>query len=152
MGRQLVFPCQKHSLTIELSNLDKLTAYSVAIRNALAANRITGKNGGEIDHIELYSATPTADSRNFVLCPGFEYDRSPCGTGTSAKLACLYADGRLKEGDVWRQESVVGSVFEGRVAIRDGQIIPSITGRAHVTADVELVLDENDPYRFGFAG
>jgi 4-hydroxyproline epimerase len=151
-GGNWFFLVKEHPLTIELSNLEKLTDFSVAIRNALTANNITGKDGGEIDHIELYTPTPTADSRNFVLCPGLEYDRSPCGTGTSAKLACLYADGKLKEGDIWRQESIVGSIFEGRVSVIEGQIIPSITGKAHVTAELELILDENDPYRFGFAG
>jgi len=149
-GGNWFFLVRKHPLEIELSNLSKLTDYSVAIRSALAANNITGKDGGEIDHIELYAPTPTADSRNFVLCPGLEYDRSPCGTGTSAKLACLYDDGKLKEGDTWRQESIVGSVFDGSVTVKDGQIIPTITGAAHITAELELVLSEDDPYKFGF--
>jgi 4-hydroxyproline epimerase len=134
---------------VEISNLGKLTDLTVAIRNALTANGITGVNGAEIDHIETFADTPTADSRNFVLCPGLEYDRSPCGTGTSAKLACLYADGKLKEGEIWRQESVVGSVFEGRVRVEDGKIIPMIRGTACITAEIELILDDADPYRFG---
>ena len=108
-----------------------------------------GANGAEIDHIELFSPSDTADSRNFVLCPGIEYDRSPCGTGTSAKLACLYADGRLKEGETWRQESIIGSVFEGQVKIEDGIIIPVIRGSAFVTAEIDLILDDNDPFCFG---
>ena len=103
----------------------------------------------EIDHIEIFSKSETADSRNFVLCPGIEYDRSPCGTGTSAKLACLYEDGKLKEGEIWRQESIIGSVFEGKVTIINGDIIPQIRGNAFITADNELILDENDPFRFG---
>ena len=115
----------------------------------MAEKKITGENGAEIDHIELFAPTPTADSRNFVLCPGLEYDRSPCGTGTSAKLACLNADGKLKEGEAWRQESIVGSVFEGRIKIEDGKLIPMISGTASVTAELELILDESDPYRFG---
>ena len=81
------------------------------------------------------------NSKNFVLCPGKAYDRSPCGTGTSAKLACLYADGKLREGQVWRQESIVGSVFEGTVAVRDGKFYPSIKGSAFVNAESDLVLD-----------
>jgi len=151
-GGNWFFLIREHPLSIELSNLNKLTDFSVAVRNALASNNITGKAGGEIDHIELFSSTENADSRNFVLCPGLEYDRSPCGTGTSAKLACLYEDGELKEGEVWRQESVVGSVFEGRVTVKNGHIIPTITGTAHITAELELILDEDDPYRFGFDG
>lgn len=139
----------EHSLAIEYSNLEALTAFSVAVRKALTADKITGENGAEIDHIELFSPTPTADSRNFVLCPGLEYDRSPCGTGTSAKLACLVADGKLNEGDIWRQESVVGSVFEGTVRLDGDKIIPIITGTASVTAEIDLIFDDADPYRFG---
>ena len=95
-------------------------------RRASSAQGITGANGGEIDHIELFGppTAPGADSKNFVLCPGKAYDRSPCGTGTSAKLACLYADGKLQPGEVWRQESIVGSVFEGTVSVVDGQVYP----------------------------
>ncbi|MCW1966504.1 MAG: proline racemase family protein [Anaerolineae bacterium] len=133
---------------LALSNLDGLTDLAWRIRKALGEANITGANGAEIDHIELYGA-PSADSansKNFVLCPGKAYDRSPCGTGTSAKLACLYADGKLGEGDIWRQESVVGSVFEGSVALVDGQIIPSITGEAFVCAESDLILDPRDPF------
>lgn len=148
-GGNWFFLIGEHSLTIDLSNLEQLTDFSVAVRNALTANNITGADGTEIDHIELFSPTPTADSRNFVLCPGLEYDRSPCGTGTSAKLACLYDDGKLKEGETWRQESVIGSVFEGQVEIDGDKVIPVIRGTAHVTAELELVLDVSDPYRFG---
>ena len=119
------------------------------MRQALGQSGITGVDGAEIDHIELFADSPSAGSRNFVLCPGLEYDRSPCGTGTSAKLACLYEDGKLKDGETWRQESVIGSIFEGRVRIENGMVIPVITGTAHVTAEIQLVLSEDDPYRFG---
>jgi 4-hydroxyproline epimerase len=90
-----------------------------------------------------------ADSKNFVLCPGGAYDRSPCGTGTSAKLACLFGDGKLREGQTWRQESIVGSIFEGSVLVRDGRIIPRITGSAHVCAEATLILDPHDPFQMG---
>ena len=86
------------------------------------------------------------------MCPGKEYDRSPCGTGTSAKLACLYADGKLKPGEIWRQESIVGSVFEGRVHIKDGEIYPEITGSAFITAEADMIIDPRDPFRYGLAG
>lgn len=148
-GGNWFFLIGEHSQTLDLDHLEQLTDFSVAVRNALIENNITGADGAEIDHIELFSPTPTADSRNFVLCPGLEYDRSPCGTGTSAKLACLYADGKLNEGETWQQESVIGSVFEGSVKIEDGKLIPTIRGTAHVTAELELILDPNDPYRFG---
>src|SRR5207248_7298751 len=115
---------------------------------------VTGANNEEIDHIELYGppVAAGADSRNFVLCPGKAYDRSPCGTGTSAKLACLYADGKLQPGQVWRQESIVGSVFEGTVRIMEGQLYPSITGSANIMAEATLILDERDPFCMGIRG
>src|SRR5262249_42295628 len=117
----------------------------------LAAQGITGDNGGEIDHVELFGppTAPGADSKNFVLCPGKAYDRSPCGTGTSAKLACLVADGKLRPGDVWRQESVVGGVFEGSVRLDGDRIIPRIAGTAYVTAEATLLLDPDDPFCMG---
>jgi 4-hydroxyproline epimerase len=116
------------------------------------ANGITGKDGGVIDHIELFGppSDPRNDSRNFVLCPGLAYDRSPCGTGTSAKLACLAEDGKLPADQVWRQESVIGSLFEGTWRPSgDGKISPQITGRAFVTGDSRLVFDSEDPFVAG---
>lgn len=148
-GGNWFFLIGDHQFTLEFKFIKELTDFTSAVRKALTENSISGADGAEIDHIELFSSTETADSRNFVLCPGIEYDRSPCGTGTSAKLACLYADGNLKEGETWRQESIVGSVFEGRVIERDGNIVPVITGTAHVTAEIELIMDESDPFCFG---
>ena len=114
------------------ANVEALTEFTWRIRQALAEHGITGRDGAEIDHIELFgpSDTPGVHSRNFVLCPGKAYDRSPCGTGTSAKLACLAADGKLQEGEVWRQESIIGSVFEGTVAVVDGDTDPHHHGHA----------------------
>lgn len=136
---------------LTLQNIDRLTTYTWAIRQALRKNGITGDDGKEIDHVEVFAASqiPGVNSRNFVLCPGKAYDRSPCGTGTSAKLACLFADGKIREGEVWRQESIVGSVFEGRVKVRDGKVYPSITGWAFVNAEAELVFDSRDPLAMG---
>lgn len=148
-GGNWFFLIGEHGMEIGLANLKNLTDFSVAVRSALNENNITGADGDEIDHVELFSPTATADSRSFVLCPGLEYDRSPCGTGTSAKLACLYADGKLSEGETWRQESVIGSTFEGQVKIDGDRIVPIITGTAHITAEIELILDQNDPFCFG---
>jgi 4-hydroxyproline epimerase len=136
---------------LELANVERLTDFTWRIRQALTRQGITGAGGEEIDHVELFGPprTPGADSRNFVLCPGKAYDRSPCGTGTSAKLACLYADGKLQEGQVWRQESILGSIFEGTVRVADGRVIPRITGSAHVTAEATLLLDPTDPFEMG---
>lgn len=136
---------------LHLRNLEQLTNYTWHIRQALVRNGITGSDGAEIDHIELFSGPcdPRAHCRNFVLCPGRSYDRSPCGTGTSAKMACLYAEGKLKENELWIQESITGSVFEGHVQVIDGQVIPFIKGKAFVTAEAELVIDERDPFCWG---
>jgi 4-hydroxyproline epimerase len=148
-GGNWFFLIEEHPFELKLSNLEQLTAFTSNVRNALIKNNITGANGQEIDHIEIFSKSENADSRNFVLCPGIEYDRSPCGTGTSAKLACLFEDGKLREGKIWRQESIIGSIFEGKVSIVDGKIIPHIRGTAFVTAEIDLILDENDPFGYG---
>ena len=126
LGRQLVLPGPATTARrSSLANVERLTDFTWRIRQALNAQGITGADGGEIDHIELFGPPHVAgaDSRNFVLCPGKAYDRSPCGTGTSAKLACLVADGKLAEGEVWRQESIIGSVFEGSARSATGAII-----------------------------
>lgn len=129
-----------------------LTRRAEEISDALERDRITA--GGErIDHIELCgppSNLGKADGRNFVLCPGREVDRSPCGTGTSAKVACLAASGRLSPGEVWRQESITGSIFTATYRVAEGGVVPSVTGVAHVTADLTLVVEPEDPLRHGF--
>lgn len=150
-GGNWFFLVRDHSMELSLGRVEELTNFTWSIRLALREQGITGDHNQEIDHIELYGPpqSPSADSRNFVLCPGKAYDRSPCGTGTSAKLACLYADGKIREGDVWRQESIVGSVFEGSVTVRDGKVYPSIKGSAYVNAEAELILDPKDPLCYG---
>ena len=153
-GGNWFFLVRQHSLELSLHNLEELTDFTWAIRLALGKQGITGDNHQEIDHVELFgpSQTPAPDSKNFVLCPGKAYDRSPCGTGTSAKLACLYADGKIREGQVWKQESIVGSIFEGTISVRDGKVYPSIKGSAFVNAEAELVLDPKDPFCWGIRG
>ena len=150
-GGNWFYLVRDHHLELTLNNVEVLISFSWAIRQALRSNGITGAGDEEIDHIELFGPAQTAkaDSRNFVLCPGKAYDRSPCGTGTSAKLACLYADGKIREGQTWRQESLIGSVFEGTVKVRDGKVYPSIKGSAFVTAEAELVIDPRDPLCMG---
>lgn len=148
-GGNWFFLLEDHGRELTLDRVEELTDFTWRIRQALPAQGVTGRGGEEIDHVELFAPSPRADSRNFVLCPGKAYDRSPCGTGTSAKLACLYADGKLAEGQIWRQESIVGSVFEGWVEVRGGEIRPRIRGAAFVTAEATLVLDERDPFCWG---
>jgi 4-hydroxyproline epimerase len=148
-GGNWFFLVENHQEQLTLANVERLTEVTWRIRQALKCQGITGKNGHEIDHVELFGPSSRADSRNFVLCPGKAYDRSPCGTGTSAKLACLLADGKLRPGQVWRQESIVGSVFEGSVEVVDNLYYPSITGTAYVTAVATLILDERDPFCMG---
>jgi 4-hydroxyproline epimerase len=136
---------------VDMNHIESLQKFAFAIRKALAKSGITGSDGAEIDHIELFGApsSEALDSRNFVLCPGSAYDRSPCGTGTSAKLACLAADGKLAEGDIWCQESIVGSVFEGAYRKVDDGIIPTITGKAYVCGEGSLLMDPADPFCWG---
>lgn len=148
-GGNWFFLCHDHGLEISLQNLEPLTDLAWCIREQLALKGHTGAGGAEIDHIELFGPTAVADSQSFVLCPGKAYDRSPCGTGTSAKLACLYADGKLVEGQIWKQQSVVGSIFEGQVQMENGQLIPTITGEAWVMAEGYLLMDERDPFAEG---
>ena len=149
-GGNWFFLVNQHRESIELSNVDRLTECAWAIRQALTANGITGDDGAEIDHVELFGpGTDGTDSRNFVLCPGKAYDRSPCGTGTSAKISCLAADGKLAEGEVWRQQSIVGSVFEASYRRQGDRIIPSIRGSAYVNAESTLMLDDQDPFEWG---
>ena len=128
-GGNWFFLCSDHGQQLSLDRVDELTDFAWRVRQGIEAQGITGAEGGLIDHIELFGP-PTAagaDSKNFVLCPGKAYDRSPCGTGTSAKLACLHADGKLQPGQIWRQESITGSVFEGAISIADGKLYPEIT-------------------------
>jgi 4-hydroxyproline epimerase len=138
---------------IDLAHLGSLTSITTRIREVLREDGITGADGAEIDHIELFGRPLDAqnNSRNFVLCPGGAYDRSPCGTGTSAKIACLAADGVLKPGENWRQESILGSVFTASYR-RDGEkTIPRITGQAFVTAESTLLFDDADPLGWGWS-
>jgi 4-hydroxyproline epimerase len=136
----------------DLTSHELLTDFTVKVREALVRQGITGEHGAEIDHIELFGPSEIAHSKNFVLCPGKAYDRSPCGTGTSAKLACLAADGKLKEREVWRQESIIGSVFEGFFTYEGNWTIPHIRGTAYVNAEATLILQEDDPFRMGIRG
>ena len=153
-GGNWFFLIEGAPVALTLENRDALTEYTWAIRQALRAEGITGADGEEIDHVEVFTtahgAHAGADSRNFVLCPGKAYDRSPCGTGTSAKLACLAADGYLAAGAAWRQEGILGTVFEGSYRPADnGAVIPRITGRAFITAESRLILQPDDPFRAG---
>ncbi len=153
-GGNWFFLTSDHRQELTLGNIERLTDFTRRIRRALARAGVTGSDGVEIDHIELFGPphSPQADSKNFVLCPGGAYDRSPCGTGTSAKLACLVADGKLKEGQIWRQESIVGSIFEGFAKLAGDKIIPHIKSSAFITAEATLILDPHDPFRGGIRG
>lgn len=154
-GGNWFFLVSEHGQTLSGSNVAHLTDVCLRIKAALVRDNITGANGGEIDHIELFAAADgNADSKNFVLCPGGEYDRSPCGTGTSAKVACLAADGVLQAGQIWRQESIIGSVFEASYqpnpdSTQPESVIPTLRGSAHVCAQTDLILNPHDPFCFG---
>ena len=165
-GGNWFFLVRNHSFELarklHVRDVEPLTAFTWEIRRALSKAGIAGANGAEIDHIELFTDAhdPANDSRNFVLCPGKAYDRSPCGTGTSAKMACLAADGLLKPGQPWRQEGILDTVFEGTFESETNQntieqvsgglrIRPTITGSAYITAEADLIYDPADPFRLG---
>ena len=145
-GGNWFFLVENHGKTLDLANVEALTDFTWRVRQAVNVNGCP-----EVDHVELFgpAKSPGGHSRNFVLCPGKAYDRSPCGTGTSAKLACLAADGKLKEGEPWVQESVIGSAFSGKYRFVPGGIIPTVTGTAFVNSEATLLLDEKDPLCWG---
>jgi 4-hydroxyproline epimerase len=154
-GGNWFFLAADHGQDLVVANIARLTSFTNAVRDALHAQNITGADGAFIDHIELFADSPRVgiDSRNFVLCPGSAYDRSPCGTGTSAKVACLAGDNKLAKGEIWRQESIIGSVFEAsyqRTGEADAHaVIPTITGHAHIMAEGRLCFDDTDPFAWG---
>jgi 4-hydroxyproline epimerase len=150
-GGNWFYLVEKHGQRLVLENVDALTDYCWRVRQAVNAQGFP-----EVDHVELFgpASGAGANSRNFVQCPGKAYDRSPCGTGTSAKLACLAADGKLAEGAAWVQESIIGSRFTGKFRWMDqmaGKILPSVTGTAYVTAETTQLLNECDPFCWGIS-
>jgi 4-hydroxyproline epimerase len=148
-GGNWFFLVSDHGQVLQMDNVDFLTEYTWAMLKALEDQGIHGEDRALIDHIELFADDDHADSRNFVMCPGKAYDRSPCGTGTSAKLACLAADGKLAAGERWVQASITASQFIGSYEWEGERIIPFITGRAYMTADSTLLIDEQDPFAWG---
>ncbi|MCR9088940.1 MAG: proline racemase family protein [Rhodobacteraceae bacterium] len=152
-GGNWFFLVRNSPLALTVDNIRPLTDLTLAIRAALEAAGITGADGAWIDHVELFGPpeAESAQGRNFVLCPGGAYDRSPCGTGSSAKLACLAADGAWQPGAEWIQESVIGSTYA--LSYRPGEqggVIPTVRGQAFVTSEANLIFDPADPYRMGF--
>ena len=165
-GGNWFFLVNDHKQAIEANNVEALTQFSIQIKEALHKSGIMGANNGEIDHIELFGKSDLAgtNSKNFVLCPGSAYDRSPCGTGTSAKLACLAADNVLAPGETWYQQSIIGSVFSASYQPIDvlsnhsslhnhpiNTIIPTIRGYAYVCAETSLIVQDSDPFKWGIS-
>ena len=151
-GGNWFFLIEHHPYELTIHNRRELVEAATAIRQILAKNGITGPAGEPIDHIEFFSepATPPNSARNFVLCPGSSFDRSPCGTGTSAKMSCLHAEKKLTEGQLWRQEGILGTVFEGTIsAAEEGRVLPRIRGRAWVTSEATLHFAPDDPFAEG---
>jgi 4-hydroxyproline epimerase len=151
-GGNWFFLCKSNPCPVDPQHLGELTAFSLAVQKALYAQGITGSGGQVIDHIEVFDwPRDGGDSRSFVMCPGGAFDRSPCGTGTSAKLACLAADGILQPGKTWIQESVTGGSFAARYRrCENDEIIVRIRGRAFVVKDATLLRHRDDPYVDGF--
>ena len=168
-GGNWFYLCDSPGIEVHIGNIDRLTQAALAIRRA-----VHEAGYEQVDHIELFAdwqapeeanlALPAAPSgktggraRGFVLCPGGAYDRSHCGTGTSAKLACLAAGGKLMPGEVWTQQSVIGTEFIGTFQWEQddetsGRVIPTITGSAFITGHGKLILDQHDPFRWGIPG
>lgn len=151
-GGNWFFITRSDHVPVDTAHLHELRRFTQALQDAIRAAGITGSDGGDIDHIEI-SAPPQradADCRNYVLCSGGEYDRSPCGTGTAAKMATLHARGELAVGEQWRQEGIVGGMFTGWLtAGANGELVPHIRGTAYITGDSTLRFDASDPFRFG---
>jgi len=145
-GGNWFYLIEDHGQDLSLGNVEKLTELTWRIRQAINAQGFP-----EVDHVELFGppGQPGANSRNFVLCPGKAYDRSPCGTGTSAKIACLAADGKLREGETLVQESIIGGLFRGSFSRHGNDIIPTISGTAFVNSEATLLLDDRDPFCWG---
>ncbi len=153
-GGNWFFLANTPSISLRRKNIRELENAAKRVKECLNRQNITGANGEEIDHIEFFDVPelPTSDSRNFVLCPGDAYDRSPCGTGTSAKLASLAARGQLEPDVPWVQESIIGSVFTASYQdLGDGYILPSISGSAYICGSTQLVRQSNDPFVNGIA-
>lgn len=149
-GGNWFFLVDEASRSLDETAAEDLLVESKAIRAALAAAGVRGDDGGGVDHVAFFGPARRPDHalRNFVLCPNDAYDRSPCGTGTSAMLACLAASGRLKPGDLWRQESFIGSSFDAWYRPSPhggGRVLPSIRGRAWIVAEGTLRDDPSDP-------
>ena len=148
-GGNWFFLVENHGQNLVLARVEELSGFCWRVRQAVNAQGFP-----EVDHVELFGppGSAGADSRNFVQCPGKAYDRSPCGTGTSAKLACLAADGKLPPGKTWVQESIIGSTFAVQYSWADqsaGIISAVITGTAFVNAETTQLFDEKDPFCWG---
>ena len=144
---------QENAPKVDQTNIAQLTEFTTTVSLALANAGITGANGAPVDHVEVFGppSDDLSDSRNFVLCPGGEYDRSPCGTGTSAKLACLYADRKFSPGETWRQAGILNTIFTGSVKPipETNQIIPTVTGSAWVNGETTIIINAKDPFSKG---
>ncbi|WP_039017381.1 proline racemase family protein [Halocynthiibacter namhaensis] len=139
-------------LAVTTANIPALADLAIATRDACNARSIGGPNGEAIDHVILRGPDPEtgAHSRNFVLCPDDEYDRSPCGTGSSAYLACLAASNRLNPGHEIILESVIGSAYQASYQPgQNGGVIPTLKGQAWIMAESTLIFDATDPFRKG---
>ncbi len=151
-GGNWFFIAETPGIEVDSKHVSALTEAASRIRDALDGAGIRGSNGERIDHIELHQSLPAGQgqgTRSFVLCPGREWDRSPCGTGTSATMACEYQKGTLKEGDLWHQIGVLGTRFVGSFVVADEGIVPTIRGQASLCGEGTLYFPSDDPFRHG---
>lgn len=152
-GGNWFFITKQTPAPLDIAHRNALSNYTIAVQQALETNGIRGENGGVIDHVEISGDAPDGSvARNFVMCPGGAYDRSPCGTGTSAKIACLAADGELAEGERWVQQGILGSAFEGSYRKGKRGVMPTIIGQAWITGTAQILIEETDPLAWGIGG
>jgi proline racemase len=149
------------ALEIEPRNGSKFIDLGIRIRDAVnQRGKLVHPDKPGIGRVELveFSGPPKtedANARNVVVFGQGQIDRSPCGTGTCAKMALLHSEGKLKIGEKFVHESILGTKFLGRLlgTTRVGEydaVVPEITGSASVTGFNRLVLDDNDPFEDGF--
>ncbi|MFK7850112.1 MAG: proline racemase family protein [Akkermansiaceae bacterium] len=151
-GGNWFFLISEQGPAVKKAGIEELIRFTKAVRRGLLAEKVVGDDGHPVDHVEVFAKAEEgvcADSQNFVLCPGGAYDRSACGTGTSAKVACLAADGALAEGEIYRQAGILGEVFEAQYRAMGEKVVPSISGRAWITAESRVVIHSDDPFRYG---
>ena len=156
-----IVPAKQLNIKLLPENADKLKVLGIKIRDIInkeiKIQHPVLEHIKTVDLVEFFDETdnPKANLRNVVVFGQGQVDRSPCGTGTSAKLATLHAKGKLKQGEKFVYESIASTLFTGEIVgtTKVGEydaVIPQITGSAYITGFCQYVIDEDDPVKHGF--